>query len=331
MASILPNRLQSVISKLAILELETDAMDRLSEMEAFVRVVDVGGFTEAARRLNVSKSAISKYVAALEGRLGARLLNRTTRRVSPTEIGLAYYDRATRILAEAEEADAMAASMQGVPQGELRISAPLTFGVNHVAPAVTTFLRRYAEISVHLTFDDMVVDLVSGGFDLAIRIGNLPDSSLMARKLATVRSTFVASADYLAKHGTPATAQDLNDHQLLHYSYLATGNLWRLRTPAGAERQIRAGGRLTMNNGAALTAAAERGLGIAMSPAFICGPALATGDLVEIELDAMPEPLGIYAIYPAGRYPPPKVRVMIDFLAERFSSIGPDWSCTPQD
>jgi DNA-binding transcriptional LysR family regulator len=291
-------------------------MDRLTEIEAFVRVVDLGGFTDAARKMGVSKSAVSKHVAALEDRLGARLLNRTTRRVNPTEIGLAYYDRAIRVLSEATEADEMVTAMQETPRGELRISAPTSFGIRSLAPAVADFLRKYEDISVHMVFDDRFVELVAEGYDLAIRIGDLPDSSLRARKLADTQVKLVASPAYLEAHGEPVTLAELSEHNLLHYSNLSSGNFWRLVSPSGLERQVRAVGRLTVNNGDALLSASEMGLGIAFLPDFIIDASLAEGRLVEIMDHARRPPLGIFAVYPQGRYTQPKLRAFIDFLAD---------------
>lgn len=300
-------------------------MDRLTEMEAFIRVVDLGGFTDAARKMGVSKSAVSKHVSALEARLGARLLNRTTRRVSPTEIGLAYYDRASRVVADATEADAMASSMQSAPRGELRVSAPLSFGVRHMAPAIAAFLNEYPEVSARLSLDDRFVELVAEGFDLAIRVGALPDSSLKAKKLTETRMALIASPAYLHRMGRPESIDALAEHDLLHYSNLASGNVWRLRGPNGDERPIRAVGRLTVNNGDALLRAACDGLGVALSPAFICAEAVRDGRVVELLPDAAPAPLGVWAVHPAGRFPQPKLRVFIDFLTERFKGAGPDW------
>ncbi|HRO11659.1 LysR family transcriptional regulator [Amaricoccus sp.] len=303
-------------------------MDRLTEMEAFVRVVDHGGFTEAARKMDMSKSAISKHVSALEARLGARLLNRTTRRVSPTEVGLAYYDRARVVLAEAGEADSMVTAMQATPRGSLRISAPVSFGVAQVAPAVAKFLCSYPEVDVNMVLDDRFVELVAEGFDLAIRIGILADSSLKARKLATTRTVIAAAPGYLAEAGTPRAIDDLSEHRLLHYSQLSSGNFWRLRGPSGEERQVRVGGRLTVNNGEALMRAAEAGLGIAQLPSFMLGDALTEGRLVEVLPDRPAEILGVYAVHPQGRFPQPKLRVFIDFMAEHFRGMGPDgWPC----
>ncbi|MEO1611267.1 MAG: LysR family transcriptional regulator [Pseudomonadota bacterium] len=300
-------------------------MDRLSEMEAFTRVVELGGFTEAARKLGVSKSAVSKHVAALEARLGARLLNRTTRRVSPTEIGLAYYDKVQTVLSAAGEADAMAASMQDAPTGDLRITAPLSFGLRHVAPALASFLAEYQNVSAQLSFDDRRVEIVSEGFDLAIRIGELPDSSLRARKLAETELNLVASPAYLKRRGTPTTIEDLSDHELLHYSILSSGNSWRLIGQNGEERSVRVGGRLSVNNGDALNQAARDGIGISLAPNFICGEDLRSGALIEVLPERRPKPIGIYAIYPSGRYPQPKLRVFIDHLAEVLKGRGPKW------
>ena len=291
-------------------------MDRLSEMEAFVRVVDQGGFTDAARKLGISKSAVSKHVASLEERLGARLLNRTTRRVNPTEIGLAFYDRAIRVLAAAQEADAMVGSMQAAPRGELRVSAPVSFGVRRLAPAISGFLRRWPDISVRLTLDDRFVELVAEGYDVAVRIGELPDSSLRARRIADATAHMVASPAYLEAHGAPAAAADLGDHELLHYSNLSSGNYWKLIGPNGEERMVRASGRLTVNNGDALLRAALDGLGIASLPGFICEDALASGALVEVLPHARRPPFGVFAVYPQGRYTQPKLRAFIDHLVE---------------
>lgn len=300
-------------------------MDRLTEMEAFTRVVELGGFTEAARKIGLSKSAVSKHVAALETRLGARLLNRTTRRVSPTEIGLAYYDKALDVLGAASEADAMATSMQGAPTGELKISAPLSFGLRYVAPALASFLKAYPDVAARLEFDDRIVELVAEGFDLAIRIGDLPDSSLKAKKLTETTVNICASPDYLRVRGVPRKVEDLADHELLHYSYLSGGAHWRLRSKNGDERLVRTGGRLSINNGDALIQAAIDGIGICCGPNFICADALRSGALVEIMEDLRPSPLGIYAIYPAGRFPQPKLRVFIDHLVAHLRGKGPEW------
>lgn len=300
-------------------------MDRLTEMEAFTRVVELGGFTEAARKLGLSKSAVSKHVAALETRLGARLLNRTTRRVSPTEIGLVYFEKAQSVLTAASEADAAATAMQDAPTGELKISAPLSFGLRHVAPALAAFLVEYPNVSARLNFEDRIVELVAEGYDIAIRIGDLPDSSLKARKLAETELNLVASPAYLAAKGEPTTIEQLAEHEILHYSNQATGSFLRLKGPTGEDRSVRVGGRLSINNGDALVTAALDGLGVTYSPNFIVADHLRTGELVEIMARFAPPPIGIYALYPAGRFPQPKQRVFIDHFAEKLKGKGPRW------
>jgi DNA-binding transcriptional LysR family regulator len=299
-------------------------MDRLTEMEAFVRVVEHGGFTDAARKMGMSKSAVSKHVSALETRLAVRLLNRTTRRVTPTEVGLAYFDRARSVLAAAGEADSMVTAMQATPSGALRISAPVNFGIAQVAPAVAAFLSAYPLVEIDMVLDDRFVELLAERFDLAVRIGTLADSSLKARKLAEARMVVAASPAYLAAEGVPETVADLTGHRLLHYSQGASGAVWRLGERSGTERQIRVGGRLAVNNGEALMKAAEAGLGISQIPSFMLGDALETGRLVEVLADRPPDVLGIYAVYPQGPFPQPKLRAFVDFLVAYFRGKGPD-------
>lgn len=299
-------------------------MDKLTEMEAFIAVVDQGGFTDAARKMGLSKSVVSKYVSALEARLGARLLNRTTRRVSPTEIGLNYYDRAAAVLASAAEADEMVSAMQDAPRGALRISTPVSFGIGQIAPRVGGFLKRYPDISVNMVLDDRFVELVAEGFDVAIRIGTLQDSSLRARKLADAHIFLCASPEYVAAHGMPERIDDLSEHHLLHYSNLSSGNYWRLSTKSGEERHVRVGGRMTANNGESLLKACESGLGLALLPSFIIGDRLEKGSLVRVLPDLQTISLGVYAVYPPGRFVQPKLRAFIDYLVEEFRGVGPE-------
>ncbi|MCI4661703.1 MAG: LysR family transcriptional regulator [Neomegalonema sp.] len=293
-------------------------MDRFSEMEMFVRVVEAGGFTEAARRLNVSKSAVSKQIAALEQRLGARLLDRTTRRVSPTEIGLAYFDKASHVLAEVEEADAMAASLQDEPRGELRVSGPHSFGISRLSKMVANYALRHPQVQISLSLDDRFVELIAEGFDIAIRIGQMQDSTLKARKLGETQLLLVASPAYLQARGHPDRVEALSTHELLHYSNLASGQNWRLRAENGEEKLVRAGGRLSVNNGNALLAAVEQGVGIALLPDFIYGASLSQGRVEAVLPQATREPLGIWAVTPPGRFTPPKVRSFIDFLSNEM-------------
>lgn len=294
-------------------------MDRLTEMEAFATVVDQGGFTDAAKKMGISKSAVSKHVSSLEARLGARLLNRTTRRVSPTEIGLAYYDRARRVLNDAGEADALVNAMQSEPSGLLRISVATDFGVNHLSPVLAKFLQKYPDIQINMVLNNRYVELISEGFDLAVRVGDLDDSTLRARKLTETSKRMIASPEYIRRFGSPARIDDLSDHKLLHYSNQASGNLWKVTAPSGEKRQVRTSGWLTVNDGQSLLNAAVSGLGIAYLPSFLFAQAMKAGDVVEVLADLPSDDLGIYAVYPPGRFTQPKVRAFIEFLVEEFS------------
>ncbi len=299
-------------------------MDRLTEMEAFATVVDQGGFTDAARKMGISKSAVSKHVSSLEARLGARLLNRTTRRVSPTEIGLAYYDRARRVLNDAGEADTLVSAMQSAPSGLLRISVATDFGVNHLSPILGDFLREFPDITVNMVLNNRYVELISEGFDLAIRIGELEDSTLRARKLTETTKRMIAAPSYFAEFGRPDRIDDLNEHKLLHYSSLANNAVWKLTAPSGEKRQVRTSGWLSVNDGQSLLNAAISGLGIAYLPGFLCAEALRSGQVEEAIPDLPKETSGIYAVYPPGRFTQPKVRAFIDFLVKQFADKGPD-------
>lgn len=313
-----------VCNKTGVSAPEEDNMDRLTEMEAFATVVDQGGFTDAAKKMGISKSAVSKHVSALEARLGARLLNRTTRRVSPTEIGLAYYDRARRVLNDAGEADALVTSMQSAPSGLLRVSVATDFGVNLLSPILGDFLLEYPDITVNMVLNNRYVELISEGFDMAIRVGELEDSTLRARKLTETTKRMIGAPSYFQKFGRPQKIDDLNDHKLLHYSNQANGNVWKITAPSGEKRQVRSVGWLTVNDGQSLLNAAISGLGIAYLPSFLYADAMRQG-LVEEAIPGLPvEVLGIYAVYPPGRFTQPKVRAFIDFLARRYADKGPD-------
>ena len=301
-------------------------MDRLSEMEAFINVVDQGGFTGAATRLGVSKSAVSKHISALEDRLGARLLDRTTRRVNPTEIGLSYYDRAKRVLEEAADADEMVAAMQSRPRGVLRISVPLSFGLKYGGEVISEFLKIYPDVTIDLVLDDRFVDIIEERYDLALRIGVLADSSLKARKIAESQHVLAASPAYLATHGMPETIDALTDHKLLHYSMQSTGNVWKIVSRTGEERQVRSTGCLAANNGDILVQAMLDGIGIGFVPSFFLGEHLKSGAIVQILPEHPQPPLGIHVVYPSGLYTQPKTRAFIDFVAGHFKGKGPmDW------
>ena len=274
--------------------------------------------------MGISKSAVSKHVSSLEACLGARLLNRTTRRVSPTEIGLAYYDRARRVLNDAGEADALVTSMQSAPSGLLRISVATDFGVNHLSPVLGDFLTEFPDITVNMVLNNRYVELISEGFDMAVRIGELEDSTLKARKLTETTKRMIASPGYFAKHGRPEKIDDLNDHKLLHYSNQANSAVWKLTAPSGEKRQVRTAGWLTVNDGQSLLNACVGGLGIAYLPSFLYADALAKGLVEEAIPDLPVETQGIYAVYPPGRFTQPKVRAFIDFLVHALADKGPD-------
>ena len=298
-------------------------MDRLTEMEAFVTVVDQGGFTDAAKRMGISKSAVSKYISSLEARLGARLLYRTTRRVSPTEIGLAYYDRARQVLNDAGEADALVTSMQTEPSGVLRISAATDFGAFNLSPCLSGFLEDFPDINVNIVLENRYVELISEGFDVAVRVGELEDSTLRARKLTETTMRMVASPAYFDKYGRPEKIDDLNAHKLLHYSNQPSGNLWKLTAPSGERRHVRTPGWLSVNDGQSLLKAAISDLGIAYLPSFLYSQAMANGLVLDAIPDLPLETQGIYAVYPPGRFTQPKVRAFVDFLARTFADKGP--------
>lgn len=296
----------------------------LNSMVVFARVVEEKGFSAAARKLGLSKSAVSKHVTQLEDRIGARLLHRTTRRLSLTDVGAAFYERCARIVAEAEEAELAVSHMQAAPRGTLRLSAPFSFGNRYLAPAVADFLVKYPEVNVDMTLNDRLVDLVDEGYDMAVRIGRLADSSLVARKLCPMPGFVCASPDYVARHGMPQRPQDLVQHNCLLYTYLSSGDTWHFHD-GGDRIGVQVHGNLRANNGDALQAAALAGLGIAMQPAFICGPDLISGRLVEVLADYRDSPYAVYAVYPHGRHLSAKVRAFVDFLAERFADQP--WSC----
>ncbi len=301
-------------------------MDRLTEMEAFATVVDQGGFTDAARKMGISKSAVSKHVSALETRLGARLLNRTTRRVSPTDIGLAYYDRARRLLSDAGEADALVATMQAVPSGLLRISVARELGSHHLSTCVGQFLQAYPEVTLSMELSNRYVELVSEGFDMAVRVGDPGDGQLGQRRLAETAMRMVASPDYLRRHGHPERIEDLNNHRLLHHADRSGGAAWQVRMPSGEVREVRNNGGLAINDGQSLLNAAIAGLGIAHLPSFLYADALAQGLVEEAMPDLPLEVRGIHAVFPQGRFTQPKMRVFLEFLERTFDGRGAlDW------
>ena len=298
--------------------------EHLSAMAVFARVVEEGSFSHAARGLGLSKSAVSKQVGRLEDRLGVRLLNRTTRQLSLTEAGTAFYEHCRQLVADAEAAESAVTHLAAAPRGTLRVNAPMSFGQLHVAPALPDFLAAYPELSVEMHLSDRTVDLIEEGFDLAIRIGQLRDSSLIARRLAPMHRVVCAAPAYLDARGRPSHPRDLQNHECLIYSYLSSGREWRFQ---GAEGELRVAvhGRLEVNNGDALLAAARQGFGVVMLPTFLAAGDLKAGRLEPILQDWCEAEAGaIHAVFPASRNLSPKVRVFVDFLAHRFAG-PPDW------
>ena len=293
-------------------------MDRLAAIEAFVRVGESGSFSEAARRLRTSKSAVSRQVSALEADLGARLIHRTTRSLTLTEAGRDYFERASRVLADLADADASITQLQASPRGKLRINAPMSFGYLHLAPAIPDFLARCPEVEIDMVMNDRFVDLVEEGFDVAVRIGALTDSSLVARRLAPVRRAVCASPAYLAAHGAPATPDDLTRHACLCYSNVSLAHEWRFVDARGRPWPVEIKGPLTTNNGDAIRAAALGGIGLAYLPTFIAGADVQADTLATVLEAFVPQDMTLNAVYPHARHLSPKVRAFVDFLAARF-------------
>lgn len=298
-------------------------MDKLAAMAVFVRVVDRGSFTAAAKDLRLSRAMVSKHVQDLEAHLGVRLLSRTTRRLALTEEGRLYHARCVDILSDIAEAEQGAAERQAEPQGLLRLNGPVSFGTRYLTPAIAAFTAAHPKVRVDMVLVDRVVDLVDEGYDLAIRIGVLASSSLIARRLAPCRLVACAAPDYLARQGIPRHPGDLAGHNCLGYSLGLLSDGWRFHGPEG-EVVVPITGNLTVNNGDALRMAALSGQGIIVLPTFIVGADLSAGTLRPVLEDyALPE-MGIHAVYPPGRHLPAKVRSVIDFLAARFGD-APAW------
>lgn len=289
-------------------------MDRFREMQAFVAVVDSGSFVGAGESLRVSKAAVSRVVMQLEARLGARLLQRTTRRLSLTEAGQAYYARAKQILADLDETEAMVGDVTLQASGRLRVNAPLSFGVARLAALWPEFMVRHPGLELEVDLADRIVDLVEEGYDMAIRITRPRDSSLIYRPLAKTRVLLCAAPAYLARRGSPASVADLARHDIIAYTYAPASDLWRFETPAG-EQSVTVRPRLRANNGDTCRAAALAGLGITQQPGFLVGEDLAAGRLVEVLPEQCGRELGIYAVYPSRKHLSIKVRALADYLA----------------
>lgn len=296
-------------------------MDRFQAITAFARVVEAGSFARAAARLDVSVSSVSRQVAELEAHLDARLLNRTTRRLSLTEAGQAFFERCVQLLADLDEAEVAVTAASVVPRGTLRLTCSATFGARHLAPAIAAFAAAHPQIAFDVALSERVVDLVEEGFDLAVRIGDTGGQNVVARKLGTTRLVWCAAPAYLERHGEPRKPDELAHHACLTYEYAPTRNTWTFRDRDGVERSVRIGGPVHASNARFLVALASAGVGIAREPDFVVAPDVRAGRLVPILRAFESPPLGIYAVYPSRRHLSAKVRTFADFLVGHFASV----------
>jgi DNA-binding transcriptional LysR family regulator len=299
-------------------------LNYLENLKTFVTVVDVGTLTHAADQLYIAKSAVSRRLAELEEHLGVQLFHRTTRSMNLTAEGQAFYERSRVILDEVIEAENEVKSAKQHLKGKFKIAAPLTFGIEHLSPLLNEFLHQHPDLELDLDFSDRNVDLVEEGFDLALRVGVLPDSSLKAKVLAPIRRVICASPEYLAKHGEPITLEQLNTHPLLRYSLIPLRTVLNYRDPTGVITTINMPVRLSANNGTFLMQAAIAGQGIVMLPSFIVHKAVAAGQLKLILTEYQWEIAHLYALYPPTRYLSQRVRRLIDFLQQHFTN-EPYW------
>ncbi|GGC75566.1 LysR family transcriptional regulator [Chelatococcus reniformis] len=300
-------------------------MDRLDCDRMFVAVLDAGSFAGAAQRLGTSSGQASKLVSRLEADLGVQLIKRTTRALSPTEVGQAYYERVKALLDEFDALDAAVRHASGTPAGRLRLTAPMSFGTIQLTPALLAFVQAFPAIQLEVSFSDSVVDLVDEGFDIAVRVGRTADSSLIARKLGEARVILVAAQSYLERKGTPQVPGDLAGHDCIIDTNFRDPTNWRFTGGSSGDMlTVAVTGRLRFSNGEACLAAAAAGLGIAYVPSFIAGPSIREGRLRRLLPGAESAPLGIHALCPPARHLALKVRALVDFLADRFRG-PPEW------
>jgi DNA-binding transcriptional LysR family regulator len=289
-------------------------MDLFSSMKMYVAVVDGGSFAAAADKLEVSRAMVSKQVQKLEEHLGTRLLNRTTRRLSLTETGREFYERSTQIMGDVDEAEQIAGRMTRMPQGVLRVTIPLSYGQHRLATIIGDYTQAYPQVQLDISLSDRKVDLVEDGFDLAIRIGSMPQSDLIARKIGGVRSIVCASPAYVARHGAPQAPAELARHACLGYTLTGSGADWRLESADGPV-SVPITGPIRADNGDILRLAALSGAGVVFQPWFIVGADIDAGRLVRVLPDWQSEELGVYAVYPSRKHLSAKVRTFVDFLA----------------
>ena len=299
-------------------------MDKFADIEAFNAVVEAGTFSAAGERLGIAKSVISRRVSQLERRLGSRLLHRTTRRLALTDAGRNFYQRTVQILADLDDAEQSVTEETLELRGSLKLAAPLTFGLMHMSDAIAEFLKMHPAIEINLDLNDRNINLVEEGFDMAVRIGQLEDSTLVSRRLGTSHNVTCASQSYLATHGEPTHPDELQQHVGLQYSNIPYKQQWRFETPEGKTIHAQPQIRVRANNGESLAAAACAGLGITTGPTFILGSYVKKGSLVTILNEYQRTSVGIYAVYPPGRLMPRRIQVFSDFLAQRYGDT-PYW------
>ena len=299
-------------------------MSLINAIPIFIAVIESGSFSQAAVSLGISKSAVSKRISGLESQLGVKLLHRSTRKLSLTEAGNSYYEYAFQALILAQEAENAATKLQSVPKGKLRISCPMSFGNLHIAPLIPQFLQQYPHIELYMNMSDSWTDIIKEGLDLSLRAGDLPDSSLVARKITSIKSVLCASKEYLERRGCPQKPGDLITHNCILYSYHSTINEWGFITNA-EEEKVRVSGNYQVNNSEALRESLVQGLGIGRLPTFIAGQHIKNGSLVAVlEAYKMPQKT-LYAVFPERKFLPEKVRVFIDYLLEHFDREDPSW------
>jgi len=302
-------------------------MDRLTSLEVFGQVVERGGFSAAGRHLNMSVTMVSNHVQALEDRLGVRLLNRTTRKVSLTDIGKDYYDRSRQVLTDLQEADQIAGAQQATPQGQLRIYASAVMA-RFLNPVMGDYLALNPQVSIELTAGEAMVDLIEQGYDLVIRTTPLQDSSLIVRRLASWRHILCCAPSYLEKHPAPATPADLADHNCIRYAFYPFGAEWRFEDPNGGIVSAPVKGNMVTNNAETLRAFALEGRGIFLAPSFLLADEVARGQLVRLLPDYRPVEFVINAVYANRSHLPAKIRIFLDMMAERFAQyrkwLNPD-------
>ena len=296
-------------------------MDKYQEMRVFAAVADAGSFVAAADALDISKAAVSRYVSELEQRLGVRLMHRTTRRLSLTQEGEVFLARSREILASIDDSEREISTRSESASGLLKLSVPVSFGIKHLAGLWSEFLQAHPQVSLDVQLADRVIDLVDEGFDVAVRIARLPDSTLVSRKLATTRLVLSASPKYLKARGVPKHPSDLAEHDILGYSLLAMGDTWQFTGSKGPVT-VKVRPRLWTNNGDTCVAAAVRGAGIQLQPTFLIADELASGQLVEVLPKFRSIELGIYAVYPTRKFVLPKVRVLLEFLSAKLQDAA---------